>query len=79
MKATGVVRRMDGLGRIVIPKEIRRTFDWVEDETALEIFIEDKRVILGEYRPGCVFCNSLEGVQEFKSKMVCGKCRKELK
>lgn len=79
MKATGVVRKIDQLGRVVLPKEIRKCFNWKEDETSLEIYTDGDKVILGEYKPGCIFCGEIKGIKDFKGKNVCDKCAKELK
>ena len=56
MKSTGVVRKLDDLGRIVIPIELRRTMDIGLRDT-LEIFVEDDKIILKKYHPACIFCN----------------------
>lgn len=77
MKATGIIRPVDELGRVVIPVEIRRNFDIaIKDE--LEIFVEDDSIILRKHSPACVFCNSKENISEFKGKSICAKCLKEL-
>jgi len=77
MKATGIVRRVDELGRIVMPIELRRTLDMeVKDE--MEIFVEGERVILRKYNPACVFCGELEGAITFRGKLVCESCRTRL-
>ncbi|WP_029423378.1 AbrB/MazE/SpoVT family DNA-binding domain-containing protein [Alicyclobacillus macrosporangiidus] len=77
MKATGVVRQVDQLGRVVLPMELRRTMD-IHEKDGLEIFTEGDRIILRKYEPGCIFCNEAEEVREFRGKMVCEKCREEL-
>lgn len=69
MKATGIVRRVDELGRIVLPVELRRT---------LEIYVDGASIVLRKFRPNCIFCNSSRGVSEFRGKNVCQKCLKEL-
>ena len=68
MKATGIVRRVDELGRIVLPIELRRTLD-ITERDALEIYVEGSSVILKKYRPSCIFCG----------KNVCAKCLRELR
>lgn len=73
MKSTGIVRKMDDLGRIVIPIELRRHFD-IEEKDGLEIFIDNDRIILRKYEPACVFCGDAEEVTRFKEKTVCLKC-----
>ena len=77
MKATGIVRKIDELGRVVIPREIRKNFGLIESETTLEIFVDsDQQVILRKYEPGCVFCGQAEGVTAYKGKLVCPECAK---
>ena len=78
MKSTGIVRKVDELGRIVLPIEIRRTLD-IAEKDALEIYVEGSSVILKKYKPSCVFCDSTKDIVVFKGKNVCPKCLKELK
>ena len=78
MKATGIVRKMDSLGRIVLPIELRRTLD-IADKDPLEIFVEGSSIVLKKCGSTCVFCGSSKGVVDFKEKSVCSKCLKELK
>jgi transcriptional pleiotropic regulator of transition state genes len=63
MKSTGVVRRVDELGRIVIPMELRRTLN-IGEKDPLEIFVAEDMIILKKYTPGCIFCGSVENVQQ---------------
>ncbi len=77
MKSTGVVRKLDNLGRIVIPIELRKTMDIAMKDT-LEIFTEGDQIILKKYHPACIFCNDARDVSLFKGKLVCEKCMKEL-
>ena len=79
MKATGIVRRIDDLGRVVIPKEIRRTLR-IKEGDPLEIFTDrEGEIILKKYQPGCIFCNDARNVTLFKGKLVCDKCLAEMK
>lgn len=78
MKSTGIVRRVDELGRIVLPIEMRRTLD-IGEKDALEIYVEGSSVILKKYKPSCIFCDASKDISEFKGKNVCPKCLKELK
>ena len=78
MKSTGIVRKVDELGRIVLPIEMRRTLD-IGEKDALEIYVEGSSVILKKYKPSCIFCDTAKDVTEFKGKNVCPKCLKELK
>ena len=78
MKSPGMVRKVDELGRIVLPIEMRRTLD-IAEKDALEIYVEGASVILKKYKPSCIFCDTAKDVSEFKGKNVCPKCLKELK
>jgi transcriptional pleiotropic regulator of transition state genes len=81
MKATGIVRKIDSLGRIVIPKELRRIFKIAEGD-AIEIYTEDEnKIILTKYNDevGCIFCGERNGVISFEGKPVCSKCIAMLK
>lgn len=78
MKSTGIVRKVDELGRIVLPIELRRTLD-IAEKDSLEIYVEGSAIILKKYRPSCVFCDSVRDVSVFKGKNVCRKCLAELK
>ena len=77
MKSTGIVRRVDELGRIVLPIELRRTLDIGEKET-LEIFVDGDNVVLKKYRPTCVFCDSSKDISVFRGKNICPACLREL-
>ena len=78
MKLTGIVRKVDELGRIVLPIEMRRTLD-IEEKDALEIYVEGSSVILKKYKPSCIFCDTTKDIVVFKGKNICPKCLKELK
>ena len=77
MKSTGIVRKVDELGRIVLPIELRRVMD-IQIKDSLEIMTEDDRIILKKHEPSCVFCSSKENLEEFKGRCICKKCREEL-
>jgi transcriptional pleiotropic regulator of transition state genes len=77
MKATGIVRRVDELGRVVLPVELRRTLD-ISDRDALEIFTDDECIVLRKYQPDCIFCGSMENIQQHKGKPVCARCLTEM-
>ena len=77
MKGTGIVRKVDELGRIVLPIELRRTLD-INERDAVEIFVEGQRVILQKYEPACVFCGNAKDVVNFKGKIICRSCMNEL-
>ncbi|MFD2116383.1 AbrB/MazE/SpoVT family DNA-binding domain-containing protein [Paenibacillus yanchengensis] len=67
MKATGIVRRVDELGRVVIPKEMRKSFGMNEGEP-IEFYVRDQDIILRKYQPGCVISGTLEDLVEFQGK-----------
>ncbi|MFW6269570.1 MAG: AbrB/MazE/SpoVT family DNA-binding domain-containing protein [Bacillota bacterium] len=73
MKSTGIVRKIDELGRMVIPKELRNTMD-IKRKDPMEIYVEGDKIILKKYQPGCVFCGNVEDTVEYKGKMVCKDC-----
>ena len=77
MKATGIVRRVDELGRVVIPIEIRNKFDIFERDQ-IEIFVDGSSIILKKFEPNCIFCGNTEKLLKYKDKMVCEKCSKEI-
>ena len=77
MKSTGVVRRVDELGRVVIPIELRRTMS-IAEKDALEIYVDSDRIILRKYEPACVFCGNADEVTNFKGKNVCKECLKSM-
>ena len=78
MKSTGLVRKVDELGRIVLPIELRRTLD-IAERDPLEIYVEGSAVVLKKYRPTCIFCDSSRGLSTFGGKNVCAKCIRELR
>ncbi len=78
MKATGVVRKVDELGRVVLPIELRRTLD-IAEKDSLEIFVNEETIILKKYEPACVFCGNAKNVTSYKGKNICPECMKELK
>lgn len=77
MKSIGVVRKIDNLGRIVIPKELRRILS-IDIKDQLEIFIDKDMIILRKYEPFCIFCTGNEGLKEYEGKHVCIHCRTRL-
>ena len=77
MKSTGIVRKVDALGRFVIPVELCRTMG-ISDKTPLEVYVEDDKIILRKYQPGCVICGTSDNLVAFGGVHVCRKCAKEL-
>ncbi len=77
MKATGVVRKVDELGRVVLPIELRRTLD-IAEKDSLEIYVDGNSIILKKYEPSCVFCGDAKDVFLFRGKNICPTCAAEL-
>ena len=77
MKATGIVRKVDELGRIVLPIELRRTLD-INIKDPIEIYMDDEYIILKKYAPACVFCGNAKDVKNIKGKNVCADCIAEI-
>ncbi|MDF3000557.1 MAG: AbrB/MazE/SpoVT family DNA-binding protein [Bacillota bacterium] len=73
MKATGIVRKVDELGRIVLPIELRRTLD-IEIKDPIEIYVDDESIVLKKYAPACVFCGDMKGIRRFHDRNVCAAC-----
>lgn len=78
MKSTGIVRKVDELGRIVLPIEMRRTLDIAEKDT-LEIYVEGDSIILRKFQAACVFCDSAKDIINFKGRNVSSECIGKLK
>ena len=77
MKSTGIVRKVDDLGRIVLPIELRRMLD-IAERDELEIYMESDRIVLQKYEPACIFCASSRGLVTHGGKNVCRECVKKL-
>ena len=77
MKSTGIVRKIDDLGRIVLPIELRRVLD-IDKDSSLEIYVENDGIVLRKYQPSCIFCGSSEDVAAFQGRNICGKCREAI-
>lgn len=78
MKSTGIVRKIDELGRIVLPIELRRNFD-IGEKDALEIYVDQDMIILKKFTRSCVFCNNASDVVEFRGKNICLDCLSQLR
>lgn len=78
MKLWGIARKVDNLGRIVIPMEIRKAMD-IKEGDILEINQDNKMLILKKYYTKCVFCGNDEGISKLKGIGVCDECRKKIK
>ena len=77
MKSTGMIRRVDELGRVVIPKEIRNKLD-IQEKDPLEIYVQEDCIILKKYESNCIFCGNTKDLVEYKEKLICKKCLKDL-
>ncbi len=77
MKSTGIVRNIDELGRLVIPKEMRIKMD-IEKNAAVEFFVEDDKIIVKKFMDKCLICGSEDELCDFKGKRICSECRREL-
>ena len=78
MKSTGIVRKVDELGRIVLPIELRRTLD-IAEKDAIEIYVDGESIILKKYEPTCIFCGDAKNVINYRGKNICPNCLKEMK
>lgn len=78
IKATGIVRRVDELGRVVLPVELRRTLE-IDEKDSMEIFVEGSRIILQKYAPACLFCGDAGRLVQFRGKNVCHACLSQMK
>ncbi len=78
MKATGIVRKVDELGRIVLPIELRRTLG-IDIKDPVEIFVENEYIMLRKYETTCVFCGGSDNVVDINGKNVCKNCIEDIK
>ncbi len=78
MKVTGIVRRVDELGRVVLPMELRKTFG-INIKDPLEIYVEEDKIILKKYQPACIFCDNATDISIYRGKNICSECIKDLK
>ena len=77
MKSTGIVRRVDELGRVVIPIEIRNQFNIVEKDP-IEIYVEGSSIILKKFEPNCIFCGNTKNLLNYHDKLICKNCSKKI-
>lgn len=78
MKSTGIVRKVDELGRIVLPIELRRTLE-IAERDSLEIYVDGSTIILKKYEPACIFCGDARDVVNYKGRNICRPCLEEMK
>lgn len=77
MKSTGIVRRVDELGRVVIPIELRNKFN-ISEKDPIEIYVDGSSIILKKYEQNCIFCGNTKKLLDYKGKLLCSKCAKQL-
>lgn len=77
MKATGIVRKIDNLGRIVLPKETRKVLN-INTKDPIEIFMDDDNIVLRKYEPACMFCNSADETVTFEGRTICKSCYEKM-
>ena len=77
MKSTGIVRRVDELGRVVIPIELRNKFE-IAEKDPIEIFVDGSSIVLKKYEENCIFCGNTKNLKEYKGKLICEKCAKQI-
>lgn len=77
MRSTGIVRKIDDLGRIVLPIELRRILE-IGDRDSLEIFTEDNTIILKKYQPACIFCGNAKDISTYKGRNICPACARDI-
>lgn len=77
MKSTGIVRKVDELGRIVLPIELRRTLD-IAEKDPLEIYMEGESIVLRKFQTACVFCDSTKDIVSFRGKNICAECIRQI-
>ena len=78
MKSTGIVRTVDSVGRFVIPMELRRKLNITDNDDALEVFVDEDKIILRKYSPSCIFCKSLDRIIEYNEQKICKDCVEKL-
>mgnify|MGYP003302183359 FL=1 len=77
MKSTGIIRRVDELGRVVLPIELRNKFG-ITEKDPMEIYVDGNSIILKKYEPNCIFCGNSKKLIDFEGKVVCQKCAEKL-
>lgn len=74
MRDTGIIRKVDELGRVVLPKEIRKKLDIEDNKDSFEIYVENDKIILKKHAPSCIFCENSENLFTYMEKRICKNC-----
>ena len=77
MKSTGIIRKVDELGRVVIPIEIRNQFN-IAEKDPIEIYVDGSSIVLKKYEPNCIFCGNTENLINYNDKLICEYCSKKI-
>lgn len=77
MKSTGIIRRVDELGRVVLPIELRNKFG-ITEKDPMEIYVDGNSIILKKYEPNCIFCGSSKKLVNYQGKVICQKCAEKI-
>ncbi len=77
MKSTGIIRKVDELGRVVIPIEIRNQFN-IAEKDPIEIYVDGSSIVLKKYEPNCIFCGNTENLINYNDKLICEDCSKKI-
>ncbi len=77
MKSTGIIRRVDELGRVVIPIEIRNQFNIIEKDP-IEIYVEGSSIVLKKFEENCIFCGNTKDLLSYNDKLICKKCANKI-
>lgn len=77
IKSTGITRKIDELGRIVIPMDLRNKLH-IEEKDPLEIFVDGSSIILKKYNPNCIFCGGSKNLHSYNDKLICSKCKENI-
>ncbi len=77
IKSTGIIRRVDELGRVVLPIELRNKFG-IAEKDPMEIFVDGSSIILKKYEPNCIFCGSSKKLTSYNDKLICSKCLEKI-
>lgn len=77
MKSTGIIRKMDELGRVVIPIEIRNQFG-IAEKDPMEIYVDGSNIVLKKYEPNCIFCGNTKNLIDYNNKLICEECSEKI-